>query len=217
MTRIQVLLSSLLALLIVLIFWFLLFTPQQDELAEVEEQIETELAQQETIRVRIAELRSVREGAPAAEAELAIGQSIIPSEPGLPAALRQLQQAADESGIVLRSITSARPAALNDELGLARIALSVQLEGTYFQAVDFLRRVEDPAITPRAVLWSSFGISVAEHPELSINATGDLFTRLPPDELDELDLDDEGEVDPDSEELDDELDVEDDDGQEVEQ
>ena len=207
MSRLQILLSILLAVLIVLLFWFLVFSPRQDDLAQLEMQIEDERVAQAALSERIAELRAVRENAPSAEAQLAAGNAIISPDPGLPAALRQLQSAADESGLVLRSISSSRPAILEADLGIANIALAVQLEGGYFQVVDFLRRVEDPTITPRAVLWTGIDISIVEHPELLVSVSGNLFTRAEIVEIEE----EVQEVDPDADPDAEDDDIEDDD------
>lgn len=182
MNRIQTLLAGLAGLLVVVLFWLLLWSPQQDELDELRAETEEIETEQEQTAARISALESVRDEAPQQEALLAAANTVIPREAGLAAFLRQLQQAADEAGMTLRSVSPSRPVPAGEEAaGLHRINVGVQLQGSYFQLVDFLRRVEDPGITPRAMLWNSVNIGgdPEEHPTLAVSLQGDLYAILP--------------------------------------
>lgn len=217
MTRVQWVLSGLAAVLVVVLFWLLLWSPQNDEIQEVRTETENIEAQQQQVAGRIAALEAVREEAPQQEALLAASHALLPNESALPGFLRQVQLAADESGLTLQSVSPARPAPVDEAAtdGLHRINVSMQVEGTYFQFVDFLRRIEDPEITPRAMLWN--GVTVGgdpeEHPQLQMSLQGDLFavlpttppeTEPPPEENDEAAEDDEDvDVDVEAEENDD--------------
>jgi hypothetical protein len=135
------------------------------------------------LRAEIDRLQTVREQAPDVEAELAAADAIVPRDASLPAALRQLQLAADEAGIVLSSISTGRPAELPDppEGGLSAIGLSLQVAGGYFQVVDFLRRVEDPSITSRGILWTTATVARTDeaYPELQVTLAGNAFAVIP--------------------------------------
>lgn len=189
MNRIAVLLTALGMVLVVGLFFVVVFQPLREDLQEVEEQIAQEQSQQATLQQEIARLREVRERAPGVEAELAAAEAIVPRDAALPGLIRQLQQAADESGMVLSSISTSRPAELTEvaEAGLSGIDLNGQLEGSYFQMVDFLRRIEDPAITPRGVSWISATISRDDeaYPELQFSLSGRTYAvieqPLPPE------------------------------------
>lgn len=180
----NILLGVLVGILLVALFWFLFYQPRNTELAELRDETERLEAQERQVAQRVRQLEGVREAAPAFEAELAAANLLVPREPGLPAILRQLQLAADESGMTLLSVSPSRPAPVTVEGGgdsVHRINVALSLEGTYFQTVDFLRRIEDPTITPRALLWNtiSIGGEPAEHPLLGISLQGDLFAILP--------------------------------------
>ncbi len=189
MNRIAVLLTALGLVLVVALFFVVVFQPLREDLAEVEDQIAAEESQQVQLEQEIARLREVRERAPGVEAELAAADAIVPRDAALPALIRQLQMAADESGMVLSSISTSRPAELPEaaEPGLSGIEVNGQLEGTYFQMVDFLRRIEDPAITPRGVTWASTTVNRADdtYPELQFNLSGRAYAvieePLPPE------------------------------------
>lgn len=183
MSRLGIVLTALLALLLVALFWFLLWTPAQEDLEEIEAAIEAEEATQDTLRASIESLRAVRQEAPEAEARLSTASTIVTRDPALPSALRQLQSAADESGLTLRSVNTSPPASLDAELNLANIALTVQVEGSYFQVVDYLRRVEEPRITPRGIRWSNLSVSISEYPGLGVTLSGNMYTLLPEEEI----------------------------------
>ena len=188
MKRSQILLASLAAILLIAVFYVLLFQPARDEVALLELQIADELQAQAGLSQEIARLRTVREQAPEVEAELATAEAIIPRDASLPAALRQLQLAADESGVVLQAVSTTRPAVVTDAPeGLSRIAAEVQLVGGYFQVVDFLRRVEDPAISARGLAWDNATLARGEeYPELNVALSGSLYALIavpPPPEV----------------------------------
>jgi Tfp pilus assembly protein PilO len=211
MNRIAVLLTALGGILLVAMFYLLVFQPAREELAEVEDRIAVQEEQQRMLRAEIERLETVRQTAPDVEAELAAADAVVPRDTALPAALRQLQVAADEAGIVLSSISTARPAELPDppEPGLSSIGLNLQVAGGYFQVVDFLRRVEDPSITSRGILWNTATVarSADAYPELQVSLSGNAFAVIPPPTLPELEPEPE-DADDDADEADD--DVEDD-------
>jgi Tfp pilus assembly protein PilO len=180
MTRVQLLLAGLAGLLLVVLFWLLLWSPQQDELEEVRADIEAAQQQQQQLAAQADQLRAVRDEAPELEAQLAAASSVVPTDPALPSALRQLQQASDEAGATLTAISPSRPSQVDGAPeGVSRIEVSVQLAGSYFQVVDFLRRVEDPTLTPRGLTWGELSVTRQEYPELSVSLSGRMFTRLP--------------------------------------
>lgn len=180
MNRQTLLLGLLAVVLIVALWWVFLLSPKRAELTEVEAEIDAALTQQATLQARIRTLQEVRNDAPQLEADLVATETIIPTEPALPSAIRMLAQSADDSGVSLVSITPGRPSQVaNGPEGLAQIGLAVAMDGSYFQIVDFLRRIEDPAIVPRAMIWEGMTLSVDEYPTLTGTITGRMFAMLP--------------------------------------
>ncbi|MCC5949692.1 MAG: type 4a pilus biogenesis protein PilO [Nitriliruptoraceae bacterium] len=175
MTRIQIILAALGAVLLVAVFYLLLWQPQRDELADLEDQIATVEQQQTQARAEIARLEEVRRTSPELEAELAAAHSVLPTVANVPTLLRQLQLAADDADVTLQTVTTGRPIEAVADPSVADITLNVSLQGSYFEIVDFLRRVEDPTITARAVIWDSMSVSAADYPQLTANLTGRTF------------------------------------------
>lgn len=180
MTRQAAMLTALGVVLVLVLFYFFAFAPKNEELAVLHEDIDTAVAQQATLEARIAALQEVRLRAPEIEAALAAAESIIPRESALPSALRQLQLAADDSGVELTTISPGRPVAVPGEVAeLSSIGVTIAIQGSYFQLIDFLRRIEDPAITPRGILWTSGTVAPADYPQLAISLSGQMYAVLP--------------------------------------
>lgn len=208
MKRSHLLLSALLAIIVVAGWWFLLYSPRSEEITEVQASTDEVIAQQSLLRTRIAALREVRENAPEVEAQLAASESILPHDTDLPSALRQLQLAANESNATLVATTPSRPEPLVPDaaagaapatdgdvaapatasgLQLHRIPLHLEFHGGYFQILDALRRLEDPAISPRGMVWTSFELVINEEegaPALIATVAGDMYTLLPAGTMD---------------------------------
>jgi Tfp pilus assembly protein PilO len=180
MKRSQILLFGAGAVLVIILFFVLLFQPAREDLAEVEDRITAEQDQQAQLTQAIARLRSVRDEAPEVEADLAAAEAIVPRDAALPSALRQMQLAADESGVVLQSVATSRPAELPEATeGLSSIEVTTQATGGYFQMIDFLRRLEDPAITPRGLVWNNATMAIgSEYPELQATLSGRVFAVI---------------------------------------
>jgi Tfp pilus assembly protein PilO len=203
MKRSHLLLAIVAAVLVVALFYMFAYRPQMDLLAEVEVEIAAEQTTQVQLEGEIARLRSVRETAPEVEARLAAAEAIVPRDAALPSALRQLQLAADESGVTLQSVATTRPIPIEGAvLGLSSIGVSVQMSGGYYQVVDFLRRIEDPAITPRGLTWDGVTVARDEYPTLTVALNGRVYALIatPPPPVTEVDPAEgpDGEVDPDA-------------------
>lgn len=179
MSRQAIMLVAVGAILLIVLFYLFGWKPKSEEIAEIQAQTEDAIAQQSVLETQIATLESVRASAPEIEAGLAAAEALVPREAAMPAALRQLQLAADDSGVTLVSIAPGRPVADLAIPELARIPVVVTAEGSYFQLVDFLRRLEDPTITPRVVLFENVAITVGEYPTLGAAFTGAMFAVLP--------------------------------------
>lgn len=174
MNRQVALIAGLAAVLVVVAFYMLGWRSQSERIADIEAEIVAVEQEQTVLQQRIVRLQDVRARAPEFEAQIVVAESIVPREHALPSALRQLQTAADDAAVELVSVSPGRPGAVG-EGGLAPIALSVQVTGSYFQVIDFLRRTEDPTITPRGVTWTQIALSPSDHPTLNASISGSMY------------------------------------------
>ena len=178
MTRVGWLLTGLLCVLLAVGWYFLIFSPTSEDIEVVRADTERTLTEAEQQRARAAELREVRQRAPEAEAALNAGQTLIPEEPSIPALFRQMQQAADDAGVRLPTINPTAPSVvtIGDE-EVTAIGVSMTLQGSYFQIVDLVRRIEDPLLTPRALRWDAASLSPTDFPELTVSLSGQVYSR----------------------------------------
>lgn len=175
------------AVLVGLAFVFLLYQPLAQEEAAVLAETAQLQGQQAGLSAQIAELEQIESNEARIRELLAQLEELIPSEVAQPRALEELQAAADTAGVSIRSVNfsdpipavPAVPAPNNSQLGV--ITTTMVLEGGYFQAVDFLRRLELEG--PRAVLTQNVAVTEGEEtfPSLSTTWTGQLFALIPAD------------------------------------
>lgn len=199
------LLSALAAVLVVALWWLFLYTPVQDEISAVQDEISAAEAETTSLQQRVTALEAVRARAPETEAALARITSIVPEDPALAGALRQIEAAGEDAGVDISQISISRPAVVDEAVGLYSSSVALALEGSYFQVVDLLRRLEDPAITSRGLVLTNVSLAPSEYPVLSGSMNGQMFSILetPPEPAgpepatptEEPTTDDEGDAD----------------------
>ena len=233
MSRLQILLSVLGIVLIVVLVTLFVFQPREERLSELETQIDQELDLQAQLTRERNELQEVRGNAPELEAQLSAAEVVVPTHPDIPGLIRSVQLAADDAGALLVSISSSRMQQLTDAPeGVSAADLNIQLEGNYFQVVDFLRRVEDPDLIGRGILWFDASLTRDEDVDddevdidddvttgnLIVTLSGRVYSHLPAPPSEE-ELEDPEAVDPDDDpqdpDADDADDLDDDEDQDV--
>ncbi len=178
MTRVQWFLVILVAILLGVLWYFLIYSPTAEEIEDTRAETDRVLQQAAQERQRADELRAIRQDAPEAEAQLAFGRSVIPEDAAIPALFRQLQQAADDAGVRLPALSPSAPTTVTvDGTEITQIGVSMTIEGSYFQVVDFARRVEDPLLTPRALRWDAASLGPTDFPQLTVSLSGQVFSR----------------------------------------
>lgn len=164
------------------LYGFLLFKPAREEAAALRQETVSLEQQEALLTAQLERLAATRRSAPELEAELIAARVIVPESPGVSAVVRQLQSAADEAGLELNSLSPSRPQPTTPETGpvsLARIPIAMDVEGSYFQVVDFLRRLENPNISPRGFIFNSMSLAVAdEWPQLHVTFQGEAFALV---------------------------------------
>lgn len=182
MTRSTTALAAVIAVAILALAWMFLIQPQNEEIAAIEADIVARQDESRVLDTQIAGLQDVRARAPDIESSIAEVEGVIPSDPALPAALRQFQAAADDAGVSLLTLAPARPTAAEDAdtPNLYQIPVAMTIRGSYFQTVDFLRRLEDPAITARGVEVQAVTINRNDdaYPALDVAITASMYAVL---------------------------------------
>ncbi|HVL88605.1 MAG TPA: type 4a pilus biogenesis protein PilO [Actinomycetota bacterium] len=153
-----------LVVVLALVFVFLI-RPVSSQIAEVKEQTETARSQESSLRVQLRALQQARANATEVAARLAKFDLLLPRTSDIPAFIRQVQDAANLSGITLSSIAPSPPSALAagpgvDPViagkGVFGINVVLQVAGGFFRLESFLQRLEN---LQRVVMVNNMSIS----------------------------------------------------------
>lgn len=167
MTRRTELLVAAAGIVLVLVLGSLLLVrPKQQAASEARADRNSAIAESQALQDQVRALESLKADAATLRARAELAKAEFPPTPGLAALVDALEDAADQAGVDLVSITPAAPKASADQPELAEIATGVNVKGGYFQIEDFLSRVEnlvkgtDPErIPPRSVLVQSVSVT----------------------------------------------------------
>jgi Tfp pilus assembly protein PilO len=164
--RTELLVAAVGIVLVFVLGALLLVRPKQQAAAEATADRNSAIAESQALQDQVRALESLKADAATLRARAELAKAEFPSTPGLPALVDALEDAADQAGVDLVSITPAAPKASADQPELAEIATGVNVKGGYFQIEDFLSRVENlvkgtgpERIPPRSVLVQSVSVT----------------------------------------------------------
>jgi Tfp pilus assembly protein PilO len=130
------------ALLLIVAWYFLLFAPTSNDLNDTRDEVTAAERQQQELENSIRRLKELSANQTQQEADLRTLRAAIPPTPDLGAFILQANEIATASGIDWLSISPSPPAA-NTSGANSTIALSIQVDGGFFQVLDYLNRLED--------------------------------------------------------------------------
>ena len=164
--RTELLVAAVGIVLVFVLGALLLVRPKQQAADEATADRNSAIAESQALQDQVRALESLKADAATLRARAELAKAEFPSTPGLPALVDALEDAADQAGVDLVSITPAAPKASADQPELAEIATGVNVKGGYFQIEDFLSRVENlvkgtgpERIPPRSVLVQSVSVT----------------------------------------------------------
>lgn len=168
---------------LIALFWFFLLSPLREGIAETEAQIEVERQSLMAAQAKLAQLEQYRKAALRNEARLLELAKMVPSSDEVPSLILQVQDLASEAGIDFLQISPGEAQAVGD---YSVIALSLQMEGTFFDINDFIYRAEQLAAGPGRLL-SVAQVDLApaseakkgKSPDLAAGITMKAFRRPP--------------------------------------
>jgi Tfp pilus assembly protein PilO len=186
-------------IVLVLLWYVVLFSPTSSDLKDTRDQVEEAQAQQQELENSVRRLQALSENNVAQQAELQALRAAVPENPDLGEFILAANEIATASGIQWLSISPKPPAAGGGSGPNSTIALSMQVEGGFFQLLDYLNRLED---LQRLVIIDSVTISSGEvqdsgttgdssassgstsstpsDPTLSVTLSGRMFTNAEP-------------------------------------
>jgi Tfp pilus assembly protein PilO len=163
-TRQWAMLTAVACLAIMAAGWFLTVKPQRSHAAQLHTQTLSVRSSSEQLRSQVNQLRQQQKDLPAQQKLLSQIATKIPDNPALPTLIRQLSAAADGAGVNLVSLAPGAPT-LTTPAGatasaaaspVASIGLSIQVQGTYFNLVQFFSALES---LNRAMLVTGFTVA----------------------------------------------------------
>ena len=143
------------ALVVILIWYFAFYKPTSDDVSKTQEEVTTAQREQQALEATLARLEELDRNAPQQQATLQKLDAAIPSTPDLADFIFQANTAAADSGVDWVSIAPTPPAASTSG-GPTVIALAIQVNGGFFQVLDYLNRLED---LPRLVVTDTISVA----------------------------------------------------------
>jgi Tfp pilus assembly protein PilO len=189
------------AVVLVLLWYVVLFAPTSSDLNNTRDKVSEAERQSQELKNEIARLKELSANAPQQQADLRTLRAAIPATPDLGAFILQANNIASASGIQWLSISPTPPAASTGGGANSTIRITMQVEGGFFQLLDYLNRLED---LDRLVIVDSISVSASNSdsggasgssgstgstsadtgssdgaPTLSVSLTGRMFTEAP--------------------------------------
>jgi Tfp pilus assembly protein PilO len=185
-------------IVIILLWYFLLFSPTSKDLNDTRDEVSSAESQKQELQNTIRRLKALSRNATQQAATLRTLHAAIPPTPDLGAFILAANDIATASGINFLAISPSPPAANTTGGPPTMIAVSIQVSGDFFDVLDYLNRLED---LDRLVLVDTVNISAGGDdattggstssgsssstssggaPELSVTLTGRMFTDAAP-------------------------------------
>jgi Tfp pilus assembly protein PilO len=170
----------------VLLWWVAVVEPARQQVAALESETAALEADRAQLANQRASLLALRERAPILEEELQRLAAAIPADPDQERLLAVVQDAAAAAGVTFTSLAFTDPEPVDDapapgdpRLVLGATTVSGGMRATYFQIVDFLRRLE--VGSPRVILVTAIAVTEAEagFPQLDATFSADIFSLIP--------------------------------------
>jgi Tfp pilus assembly protein PilO len=139
----------------ILLAIFFLVLPKMNQVNSANDQLDEAVSQQGTLQSQLAALQQAEQDAPQARETIRQVDQAIPPTADQQGMILLLQNAADQSGIDLFSMTPAAPT-LDPVTGLTTIDTSVVVNGSYFAITEFVFNIET---LPRAAKVGSLQIA----------------------------------------------------------
>jgi Tfp pilus assembly protein PilO len=177
------------ALVVLLVWYFLLWSPRGSAIDKAKSRQAAAENQASSLQARLNQLRDAQRNEAATRAQIAQLQEAIPDEANLAQFILDANDAATRSGIDFLSISPTPPAggtvsgAVDPSTGQpatpapSSISLNVSIAGGYFQLLDFVNRLTD---LPRIVVIDGLTVNGAAGTDLAVQLTGRMFTSQPP-------------------------------------
>jgi Tfp pilus assembly protein PilO len=132
--------TAVVAIVLIVAWYFLLFSPTQSKLSDLDQQIQSAQTQLSVAQQEVVKLESYKKTAPQSRAEIVRLGKMLPESEGIPGLIIELTQTSEASGVNVTSITRGTTVP-GSPFGIQ--TLTLQVSGRYFDVEDFLYRLEE--------------------------------------------------------------------------
>jgi type IV pilus assembly protein PilO len=132
--------TAVVAVVLIVAWYFLLFSPTQRKLGDLDSQIQSAQSTLDMANQEVVKLESYKKTAPQSRAEIVRLGKMLPTAEGIPGLIIELTRTADASGVEITGITKGTTTP-GSPYGVQ--TLTIQLTGRYFDVEDFLYRLEE--------------------------------------------------------------------------
>ncbi|MCJ7726140.1 MAG: type 4a pilus biogenesis protein PilO, partial [Acidimicrobiia bacterium] len=167
MTRRLLAFGPLFFLLISVLWYFFLLSPRNAKISELDNQLQTAIAEGDALRIAAVALREVQENDVAFLAAIGKMEAGIPEEAELAVFIEEVTALAEATGVSLQSLSPSEPTASPD-MPLYEITVTLAMEGESFELLGFLFGLDDleRIVVVQAVSITAGGGAVgSEEPE----------------------------------------------------
>jgi len=139
---------------VVALWWVFLYSPRGAALSDVRDDVASADHERIGLDSTLARLEEIDANGPATDARLASLSEALPTNPDLAGFINGAHEIALDAGIDWISVAPAEPAVIPG--APPTIRLNIQIEGGFFQVLDYLNRLED---LDRLVIVDSINIT----------------------------------------------------------
>jgi len=157
--------------------YFFVIGPKYAEADDVRAQAETTETQMVVLRKRIAELEKQKTNLAKYRAALKTNQEALPSDPGLPDFLRQLQSSGDDVGVDVSGVTVNGAEQVDGSSTVWALPITLTATGDADELGEFLDELQ--STQPRAVLVESANLTTSGDAGTSISLSVKAFVAPP--------------------------------------
>jgi Tfp pilus assembly protein PilO len=132
--------TAVVAVVFIVAWYFLLFSPTQRNLSDLDSQIQSAQSALDMANQEVVKLESYKKTAPQSRAEIVRLGKMLPTSEGIPGLIIELTKTAEASGVGVTSIARGTTTPGNP-YGIQ--TLTIQVSGRFFDVEDFLYRLEE--------------------------------------------------------------------------
>ncbi len=175
--------TGIVAAVLIVAWYFLLFSPVQQKLGDLDQQVQSAQSTLDQATQEVARLESYKKTAPQSRAEVVRLGKMLPESEGMPGLIIELTKTAEESGVLITSI-SRGATQVGAPFGIQ--AVTLQVTGRFFDVEDFLYRLEQYVafrnasfrVTGRLLQVTSLNVTAATTTEATTGGSPPLTVSL---------------------------------------